>query len=182
MTMNNCMLHDDRIKLRAIEPEDLEIIFQIENNPELWQVSCSTVPYSRYAIKQYIANTSNDIYADRELRLMVEDIEVGHVVGCVDLSNFDPLHGRAEIGMVVLNDERGRGIGSRALKLLCQYAFRFLHLHQLYAYVPADNQASLKMFTNVGFERHLLLVDWLCVKDESGLVYKDAFMIQCLSN
>ena len=36
------------MKLRAIEPEDLDLLYQIENNTELWQVGATNVPYSRY--------------------------------------------------------------------------------------------------------------------------------------
>ncbi len=176
------LLQDELICLRAVEPEDLEVVFQIENNSALWNIGSSTVPYSRFAIRQYIESNSNDIYADRQLRLMVELKADHRVVGCADLTNFDPQHHRAEIGIVVLAGERGTGIGTRILSLLCRYAFDFLHLHQLYAIVPADNEASLKMFTHCGFDTRLLLKEWLCAEDEKGIVYRDAVMIQCLSN
>ena len=93
------------MRLRAIEPEDLDLLYQIENDQSLWQVGTTNVPYSRYTLHDYIANSSDDIYADRQVRLMVENDE-GETVGIVDLVQFSPQHQRAEVGIVILNAHR----------------------------------------------------------------------------
>ena len=59
--------------LRAMEPEDLDILYRIENDFELWAVGATNVPYSRYALHEYIASASGDIYTDRQVRLIIED-------------------------------------------------------------------------------------------------------------
>ena len=59
-------LMNSTIYLRACEPEDLEVMYHIENNTSLWEVSGITVPYSRYTLKQYIESSKNDIYADKQ--------------------------------------------------------------------------------------------------------------------
>ena len=61
------------VHLRAIEPEDLDLLYRIENDRSLWNVGTSNVPYSRYTLHDYIANASDDIYADRQVRMMVEN-------------------------------------------------------------------------------------------------------------
>lgn len=178
------MLEDDLIRLRAAEPEDLEVMYEIENEPEMWEVSSTMQPYSRHMLRQYLEQSRGDFYADRQLRLMVERKSDGEVLGCADLTDFDPLHARAEIGMAMRTGHRGQGIGARTLKLLCRYAFGFLHLHQLYACVPADNENSLRMFDRCGFTRRTLLKEWLSVHtDDVGATeeYKDAVLIQCLN-
>ena len=96
------------IHLRALEPEDLELLYGIENDDVLWRVGTTNVPYSRYVLRDYIANTRSDIYADRQLRLMIERSD-GQVVGIIDLVNFDPRHQRAEVGVVILADHRRQG-------------------------------------------------------------------------
>lgn len=168
---------DGLLRLRAPEPEDLEVMYRMENNPSLWAVSCTTVPYSRFMLRQYLEQATGDIFTDKQVRLMVERLSDGEVVGCVDLTNYEPLHARAEIGMAVASDCQGQGLGGRALRLLCQYAFHHLHLHQLVAYIPADNEACLQMFRREGFTRHLLLKEWLSC---AGGTYKDAILVQCL--
>lgn len=168
---------DNELRLRAPEPEDLEVMYEMENNPAMWAVSCTTVPYSRFMLRQYLEQATGDIYTDKQVRLMVERVTDGQVVGCVDLTNYEPMHRRAEIGMAVSTAHQGQGIGGQALRMLCNYAFAHLHLHQLVAYIPADNEPCLQMFRREGFTRHLPLQDWLAMPDGS---YKDAVLVQCL--
>ena len=84
------------IRLRAPEPEDLEVMFRFENATDVWEMSNTTGPYSRFQLKQYIEQTQNDLFADRQLRLMIENGN-RQVVGIVDLCSFDPLHNRAAV-------------------------------------------------------------------------------------
>ena len=129
------------MKLRAIEPEDLDLLYQIENNTELWQVGATNVPYSRYTLHDYIATSSDDIYADRQVRMVVENDE-GACVGLADLVHFEPQHQRAEVGIVILPAYRRKGYGEQAIGKLADYALRVVHLHQLYAVVAANNKAA----------------------------------------
>lgn len=170
-------LRSERIILRAPEPEDLEVMYRMENLPEMWAVSNVTVPYSRYVLRQYIENCRNDIYADNEIRLMIQLVATGEVVGTVDLIDFNPLHGRAEAGIAILEEYRRHGYAHEALELLCNYAFGHLHLHQLYAYVAVDNTASLALFEACGFRHKIILEHWL--RSENG--YKDVCLLQHLS-
>ena len=104
-----------------MEPEDLDVLYRIENDVELWDVGATNVPYSRYVLHDYIANASGDIYADRQVRLIVEGPD-GTVVGLVDLTNFDPKHRRAELGLVVERPHRRKGFARRVLLHIEHYA------------------------------------------------------------
>ena len=147
-------------KLRPLEPEDLDELYAIENDRDIWNVGATNVPYSRYALHEYIARQQADIYADRQLRLVVENAEK-QVVGLVDLVDFDPQHRRAELGIVVKKAFRGNGYGQAAIAQMLDYARKTLHLHQIYAIVDADNHESLQLFRQVGFEEKNRLEDWL---------------------
>ena len=161
------------IRLRAIEPEDLDLLYRIENDMSMWNVGTTNVPYSRYTLHDYIASSSDDIYADRQVRLVVEDSHA-EPVGMADLVRFDPQHQRAEIGIVILNDRRRMGYATAAINEMCCYALRVLHLHQLYAVVDMDNKAALELFQKTGFEERTALHDWLF----DGRKYHDALMMQ----
>ena len=76
------------VTLRAMEPEDLDALYHIENDRRLWNIGSTNVPYSRYALHNYIADAKNDIYIDGQIRMMIEN-EEGTVVGVIDLVNFD---------------------------------------------------------------------------------------------
>lgn len=177
---NERYLQSARLLLRAPEPEDLEMMYRLENASEVWSVSNTTVPFSRYVLRKYIINCQNDIYTDHELRLMIQPTvdECQHAVGTVDLIDFMPLHGRAEVGIAIMESYRKQGYAQEALELLCNYAFSLLHLNQLYAYVRVDNVASLSLFEKCGFSQKVLLKQW--INDGAG-GYKDAYLIQRLS-
>lgn len=161
------------MKLRAIEPEDLDLLYQIENDQSLWKVGATNVPYSRYTLHDYIANSSDDIYADRQVRLIVENDEE-ETVGIVDLVQFSPQHLRAEVGIVILERHRHKGYAVAAIEAIRDYAQRVVHLHQLYAVVDADNEAAVALFRKAGFSTENTLHEWLF----DGREYHDAVLMQ----
>lgn len=156
-----------RINLRPVEPEDLELLYALENDMQLWTVGQTNVPYSRYLLREYVASNTCDIYADRQMRLMVEDLE-GNVVGIVDITNFEPQHNRAELGLVVLEQYRHHGYGKEIIDCILDYSRRIIHLHQLYAVIAADNTASLNLFSSLGFQVTHELTDWLYDGEKYG--------------
>lgn len=162
-----------KIHLRAIEPEDLDILYTIENDISLWNVGTTSVPYSRYILHDYIAHANNDIYADRQVRLMIEN-EEGDVVGIADIVNFDPQHRRAELSIVIIAAHRRQGYAMAALKETLRYALEILHLHQLYVIVAEKNMAALKLFNNLDFKESACLKAWLY----DGREYHDAYLMQ----
>jgi diamine N-acetyltransferase len=161
------------VRLRAIEPEDLDMLYQIENDMRLWNVGVTNVPYSRYTLHDYIATSSDDIYADRQVRLIVETAQ-GQTVGVADIVRFEPQHRRAEAGIVIMDSHRSKGYGEAALRRMADYALRVLHLHQLYAVVAADNAAALRLFSKAGFSEQCVLKEWLF----DGRQYADAIIMQ----
>ncbi len=167
----NCQL--SIIRLRAPEPEDIEVMMHYENDTEVWQMSNTTGPYSRYQLKQYIEQTENDLFADRQLRLMVEDCE-GRVVGVVDVCTFDPLHNRAEVGILVDKSCRQKGVGKAALAMLEEHLFGRLGIHQLYAYIGVDNEPCRRLFASLGYKESGVLRDWMRI----GNSYTDVLLVQ----
>lgn len=103
------------VRLRAMEPEDLDTLYLVENDEEIWNVGTTNVPYSRYVLYDYVANVSGDIYTDKQVRLMIDD-EKGETVGMIDLVNFSPQHRRAELSIVIKKDKRHRGYAMAAHK------------------------------------------------------------------
>ena len=168
------MIMENDIRLRAIEPEDLDLLYQLENDQSLWNVGTTNVPYSRYTLHDYIATSADDIFADRQVRLIIENVRTRETVGICDLVRFDPQHQRAETGIVVMKDNRRKGYALAALSLLADYALRVVHLHQLYAVVAADNEAAVNLFRKAGYEVQAELRDWLF----DGHQYGNAVLMQ----
>lgn len=161
------------INVRAMEPEDLDALYTIENDMEVWGVGVTNVPYSRYVLRDYIANASNDIYADRQVRMIVDN-KAGDTVGVIDLINFNPQHRRAEVGIVVRKEYRRKGYAFAALRFLTDYARRILHLNQLYVVVDEQNRPSISLFHKMGFSDGKTLENWLY----DGEKYRNAMIMQ----
>jgi len=170
------LLQRNGYRLRAPEPEDLGCMMQFENTPSLWEVGNATGPYSRFHLKQYLETNRNDIYTDGQLRLMLETPDK-QVAGIIDICHFEAFHNRAEVGIVIDEDFRHRGLGSLALSMLIEHCFQYLGIRQLYAYIDVNNVPSLKLFKKAGFEECAYLKDWM----RTGKTYRDVVMVQLLN-
>ena len=162
-----------QVKLRAMEPEDLDMLYRIENDVRLWDVSSTNIPYSRYLLHEYVASSTGDIYTDKQVRLIIEDSS-GCAVGIVDLTDFDPRHNRAEVGIVIEQHFRLEGYAHAALVKLHHYAFHVLHLYQLYAVIAVSNETTLRLFRMMNYRQTAILADWLF----DGQTYTDAAVMQ----
>ncbi len=171
--MENNKGENKQVLLRAMEPEDLEFLYEMENDEQLWEVGNTNVPYSRQVLLDYIASSSADIYTDKQVRFIIED-ELHESLGIVDLMNFDPRHLRAELGIVVRRECQGRGVAQAAIRHLKAYAKEILHLHQIYAIVGIRNKKAVKMLKMLGFQGDKILKEWLSVGD----AYEDACLFQ----
>jgi diamine N-acetyltransferase len=171
-------LKGENIYLRALEPNDLEFVYAMENDQSIWEVSNTQTPYSRFLVKQYLENAHQDIYEAKQLRLAICQDEDFPALGLIDLFDFDPQNRRAGIGIVIQSiNDRNKNIGSEALHLMIQYAFHNLNLHQLYANIATDNLASLALFTKFGFQEIGVKKDWTLVNG----TFKDEALFQLLN-
>ncbi len=149
-----------KVRFRALEPDDIDLLYDWENDSEIWEVSNTYEPFSKYILAKYIKESQRDIYESKQVRMIIETIE-GKAVGAIDLFDFDPFHFRAGVG-ILIHDEKDRKLGyaNDSLQLLCNYVTNHLQLHQLFANISADNEASIKLFENNGFELSGIKKDW----------------------
>ena len=153
-------LKGKHIYLRALEPEDLDFVHNVENDTSFWHLSDTQTPYSKFLIKQYLKNAKQDIYEAKQLRLAICDND-DNTIGLIDVFDFNIKNKRAGIGILIKDQpHRNKGYGKEALKLLVNYCFKVLHLHQVYANITEDNEASLKLFEGIGFKKIGLKKDW----------------------
>ncbi len=172
------LLENEHIRLRALEPEDLAAIYQWENNSEWWGVGNTLTPYSLYVLKEYIAQSHRDLYDLKQLRLVIERKETEMPIGTVDLYDFDPHNRRVGVGVLIDPAYQGNGIATEAMDLLTEYVFTFLKLHQIYVYVPENNEASRTLFDRCGFTTTGKLADWQMTVNG----YRDVLVMQLLNN
>ena len=142
------LLQNENIRLRALEPEDLELLYHWENNPEWWELG--------------------------QLRLMIDFLPMNATIGMIDLYDFEPHHHRAGIGILIDPLYQKKGLATEALVLLEKYAFSFLKLHQLYVHIPTKNESSKALFACCGYTITGILTDWIVAEDG----YSDVLTMQ----
>ncbi|HEX8515781.1 MAG TPA: GNAT family protein [Bacteroidia bacterium] len=169
-------LKGKHILLRALEPEDIDLLYAWENDTKNWNVSNTQTPFSRFLLEQYITTSHVDIYSAKQLRLMICKLE-GTAVGSIDLFDFDPNHLRAGIGILIAEKtDRRKGYASEALDLLVRYSFELLNLHQLYCNITTDNESSILLFQKHGFQITGIKKQWI----RNGNEYKDELLLQLI--
>jgi diamine N-acetyltransferase len=167
------------IKLRALEPEDLELLYEWENNDTFWAISNTFSPFSRYTLKRYLENSHKNIYETGQLRLMIDHVEDKITIGTIDIFDFDPFHKRAGIGILIANDGyRRKGYATMSLTCLIKYCFKTLQLHQLYCNILENNPESIDLFKKQGFVRIGIKKDW--AQTSNG--YLDEYMFQLINS
>lgn len=171
-------LQGSQVRLRALEPEDIDQLMAWENDESNWPLSGTLAPYSRQLLRQYIQHSDADIYQARQLRLMIEERSSQRTIGTIDLFDFDPKNLRAGVGILIgAPEDRSHGWGQGAVQLIIHYSFYHLHLQQLYCTIGANNPSSHRLFTKMGFEQNGIQKRWIRRKNS----YEDAFFYQLLA-
>jgi diamine N-acetyltransferase len=166
------------IKLRALEPEDLELLYEWENDYNYWSISNTVTPFSRYTLKLYLENSHKSIFETGQLRLMIDHIADKKTIGAIDLFEFEPFHKRAGIGILIANEEyKKKGFASMSLTCLTKYCFKTLQLHQVYCNIITHNSESIELFKNHGFVQTGIRKEW--IYSENG--YLDVLMLQLIN-
>lgn len=164
------------IRLRALEPEDLELLYEWENNHSYWQISNTLTPYSKFTLKRYLKNSHKSIYEAGQLRLMIDHVADNITIGTIDIFDFDPFHKRAGVGILIANEAyRRKGYASMALRCLIDYCFNTLQLHQLFCNILANNCESIDLFRKVGFIEAGIKKDW--VRTTGGYIDEHFFQL-----
>jgi diamine N-acetyltransferase len=170
-------LKGQTICLRALEPSDADLLYKWENDPALWPVSFTQLPFSKFILEEFVNAAYNDIYTNRQLRLMACRLEDMRPAGLIDLFDFEPQHARCGLGIYVNEDFRRKGYAAECLALMKDYCFNTLHLRQVYAHVSATNASSLALFEKAGFEKSGLKKCW----NKTGInTFEDVWFLQCL--
>lgn len=147
-----------KVTLRAVEPEDLEHLYQWENDDRVWFSSSNTRPLSKQTLQLYI-DSINDIFTDKQVRLIIKHNNTS--VGCIDLFDYEPIHQRAGIGIMIDRDFEGQGLALSALTEIKKYAFSQLGLHQVYCSISENNMRSIELFTKADFLHTGTKKSWL---------------------
>lgn len=169
------MLINEQIKLRAVEPTDVNFLFEMENNTDAWKVSDTVVPFSRSTLQKY-AESFHDLISQGQFRFVIESVNGSERLGMIDLFDYSPMHHRSGVGIVIAAEYRENGLASEALSLLIEYATKVLSLKQIHCSIHASNASSIRLFEKHGFTKVGVRKDWY--KTSNG--WEDECLFQLL--
>ena len=144
------MLIGKKIILRSLENDDLDFLFNLENNHDTSYLHENLSGYSRSLLKEYIKNAKQDFFISGQFRFLIEKSSIP--LGLIDLFNFNIDDMSAHIGIIILDKYRQQGYATESLGILINYAWEVLFLRGLYCTISNKNRKSLKLFTNANFE------------------------------
>ena len=170
-------LKNEHISLRALEPEDLDFLFNVENDESNWELSNTQTPFSKFILKQYLENAHQDIYEIKQFRFVI--CNKGNTqIGMIDLFEFDPKNKRIGVGLLLLSQFQNQGFGSQALKLIIEYSFSTLNVHQIFANISSKNKKSISLFKKFNFFEVGVKKDW----NFNNNTYQDETLFQLINS
>lgn len=171
--MTNCrFLANERIKLRPVEPEDAEFMWNVESDSLQWVQNSLVAPFSRENLLHYARNYEADPYLAEQLRLIIE--EDSKRIGIADLYELSPQHHTSFVGIYILPEHRRTGAALETLGLLEKYALNILNLRQLGAKIVDGNDVSMHLFLKAGYEWSGTLKNWI----QSGSSFYSLHLLQ----
>lgn len=166
-------LKTKNINLRAPELEDVNLLYNWENDSNYWLINDQQTPISKQALIDFVQNNT-DIYTQKQLRLMLCLNNQNKVIGCIDLFAIDFKNEKCGVGIFIDTDYRGNGYANEALQTIISYTFEVLHLKQIYAHVPINNLKSISLFSKNNFICNGVLKSW--IKDQNNLFIDVCFL------
>ena len=148
-----------KVKFRALEMDDLQWLYLIENDEGLWKYSNTIVPFSKEILTKYILNSNRDIFDVKQLRMVVYSKEVSRI-GLIDLYDFSPENKRLALGIIIDEKYRNIGVAKNALSLIEKWIKSRLDIHQIYVNIGEENLISIKLFKSLGYIKIGLKKDW----------------------
>ncbi len=170
-------IKSEHIYLRALEASDLELLYVSENDTAIWKVSNTITPFSKDVIELYLHSAHQDIYTNKQLRLMICLNQNHTPIGTIDLFDFDPMNLRVGVGVLVFEGFRRKGYAGEAIDLVKKYTQEILMMNQLFCNISSSNSDSISLFEKSGFEKIGVKKQWNQI---SKNIFEDELMYQLI--
>ena len=141
----------ERVYLSPINPDDYEIYTKWINDPEVAQY----MAFRTQLISLSSERKSLEKLADGGYTFAIVRLEDDQLIGNVGLMNFNEVARRATLGIFIGEAEnRSRGYGAEALRLMLAYGFNTLNLHNIELLTHSDNERAFACYKKVGFREY----------------------------
>lgn len=151
-------LTDGAVVLRPWTDADVPAVADACRDPEIarW-IDDIPAPYTRADARAYVAACRRGWKDGSLWAFAIVDAATEDVLGSCGVGWQDQPHGVAEIGYWVRAGDRGRGVATRAVRLLSNWAFEDGGVQRLQLRADVLNTPSQRVAENAGFEREGVL-------------------------
>ncbi len=146
------VIEGNKIRLRGFEKEDVEVVHEAMNNPEMTQYLRLFRPFSKQDEEEWIEKTWEKRKEGKEYSFAVVEKSTGDLIGSASLTDIDKINRSAEIGIWIKEEYWGKGYGTETEKLLLKYGFEELNLHTIHGRAYGFNKRSKKVMEKIGMK------------------------------
>jgi len=170
-------LSDGVVRLRLKAEADVEAIVEATRDPLI--AHYTRVPDENTAgdVRDWLRSSERERQAGAGLHVLITDEGGGGaVLGAVSLQGIDYEDRRAEIGYWIAAPARGRGVATRAVRLIAAHGFAVLAVERISISAEVGNEPSCRVAERAGFKREAILRSWINTKGRQS----DAVMFSLL--
>jgi RimJ/RimL family protein N-acetyltransferase len=146
----------NQIQLRSLRLSDSQLLYEWINNRELVNFNAPYHPVSEAEHKAWFESV---IINRTDLSIfMIEDLSNKCAIGSCQLLNINSVFRSGEIQIRIGEfNSWNKGIGTEAIRLLCEFGFRDLNLNRIYLHVFATNIRAIRVYEKNKFVREGIL-------------------------
>ena len=145
-------LIDGNLILRPRRLEDVDALVAACQDPEIPRWTMVPSPYTREHAVDFLARAGEEAASGESVGLFAVDAE-GTLLGSFSLMDLLSEPGYGEIGYWLAAAARGRGLATRAVRLLTRWGHNVLGLERIEIHVDVDNAPSHGVAQRAGYER-----------------------------
>lgn len=166
LTLPEPPLGDEGFFLRPPALGDVDTIYRLCQDPLVARFTTIPQPYKRTHAIEYVEKSSADWESGSGAAFVIISDSTGEVIGTIGVVRKPWDHAVAEIGYWLSADARGKGIASRAVRLLSRWAIENMNLARLQLGTNRANFASQRVAEKAGFKHEGILRNWREIRGE----------------
>jgi RimJ/RimL family protein N-acetyltransferase len=147
-------LSDGVVALRPPTHADVPTLVEICQDPEIARFTTVPTPYGETEAHAWLQRVADGLAEGTQVtQAVVDAADPDVLLGSVGLHAIDLELRAAEVGYLLAPRVRGRGLATRAVRLVCAWGFQTLGLQRVELRAMADNAASQAVAVRAGFQR-----------------------------
>ena len=146
------MIFGERVRLRAIEREDLPRFVRWFNDPEVRENLDIFLPMSLGEEEKWYESVLGQDPVERPFAIDFQEEDNWVHIGSCGLFSFNQRAHHASLGISIGEKNYwNQGIGTDAVQTILRHAFETLNLNRVHLHVHESNHRAIRVYQKIGF-------------------------------